>query len=198
MKLLLLIGIFIVGLIVGCDHEPEANTGHAMTANEFHTQAILSLLQGDHVTVVKYCTAAIELDPDNSAFYSTRASSFEALQSWDAALADYGEMLRINPRDIMGLASRSKLYLQMGMPEQAALDDRAYAAAMTERNPHWPEEESVRKICSELDGYAPLDYEKLSTREKAIWNAACLLQRHVSFSESHRLRQETHHCRRSS
>ena len=170
MKLLLLIGIFIVGLIVGCDH----------------------------AAVVKYCTAAIELDPDNSAFYSTRASSFEALQSWDAALADYGEMLRINPRDIMGLASRSKLYQRMGMPEQAALDDRAFAAAMTERDPHWPAEETVRKICGELDGYAPEDYQKLSTRVKAIWNAACLLQRHVSFSESHRLRQETHHCRRSS
>ena len=58
----------------------------------------------------------------------------------------------------------------MGMPDQAALDYGAYAAVMTERDPHWSAEETVRKLCGELNGYEPEDYQKLSTREKAVWN----------------------------
>lgn len=167
--MVLAVGLVMILVFAGCSSEQGAIPG-TMTMNELRMQIVMSMFQGDHDAVIKYCSRAIEMDPNQAEFYLHRASSHEAQKSYDAALEDYNEAIRINPKDIMGLLSRSKLYTRMGRPEQAALDDKAFAAVMTERDPHWPAEEAVRKLCGELDGYEPENYQKLSTREKAVWN----------------------------
>ena len=167
--MVLAVGLVMILVFAGCSSEQGAIPG-TMTLNELRMQIVMSMFQGDHDAVIKYCSRAIEMDPNQAEFYLHRASSHEAQKSYDAALEDYNEAIRINPKDIMGLLSRSKLYTRMGRPEQAALDDKAFAAVMTERDPHWPAEEAVRKLCGELDGYEPEDYQKLSTRDKAAWN----------------------------
>ncbi len=167
--MVLAVGLVMILVVEGCGSEQGAIPG-TMTLNELRMQIVMSMVHGDHDAVIKYCSRAIEIDPNQGEFYLNRASSLEALKSYDAAIEDYNEAIRIDPKDIMALTSRSKLYTLMGMPDQAALDDRAYAAVMTERDPHWPAEEAVRKLCGELDGYEPENYQKLSTREKAVWN----------------------------
>ena len=162
-------GLVMFVVFAGCSSQQGAIPG-TMTLNELRMQIVMSMFQGDHDAVIKYCSRAIEIDPNQGEFSLNRASSLEAQKSYDAALEDYNEAIRIAPKDIMALTSRSKLYTLMGMPDQAALDDRAYAAVMTERNPHWPAEEAVRKLCGELDGFEPENYQKLSTREKSVWN----------------------------
>jgi tetratricopeptide (TPR) repeat protein len=99
-------------------------------------------------------TEAIRLKPDDSDAYSSRASSYEALQQNDKALSDYTEAIRLKPTNYWAYYGRGFLYALLQQYDKAVSDSN----------------EMIRLEPNNVVGYSiqALAYSDLKQYDKAI------------------------------
>ena len=74
--------------------------------------------------VVRACSQQLERNPDDADAYDARAGAHGRLEQWEAAIDDYGQALRRDPRRPEFLAHRGWTYLRAGQKDRAAEDFR--------------------------------------------------------------------------
>ena len=74
--------------------------------------------------VVRACSRQLERNPDDADAYDARAGAHGRLEQWEAAIDDYGQALRRDPRRPEFLAHRGWTYLRAGQKDRAAEDFR--------------------------------------------------------------------------
>jgi tetratricopeptide (TPR) repeat protein len=84
--------------------------------------AIFSARKGDHKRAISLYSEAIEAAPHDQMLYNYRASSFEAIKNFDAAIADYSTAIRIDDRYYDAIVSRGNAYRSQRRTEKAEND----------------------------------------------------------------------------
>ena len=120
----------------GGDHKKaieDFSTVIKLTPNSLKAYELRGSSRGiinDNAGAVADYTAAIALekksDPkaDLSGYYSLRAAQLKSQGKFDAALADYSELIRLNPRDANQLVYRADIYEKKGDKARAIADYR--------------------------------------------------------------------------
>jgi len=85
--------------------------------------------KGDLGHAIADRTKAIELSPNNDAFYYNRGFSYNREGDHDLAIADYSEAIRINPNYAKAYYNRADAYTQKNNCDLAAVD-RSKAAEL--------------------------------------------------------------------
>jgi len=70
--------------------------------------------RGNYKEAVNYYSQAIELAPENVAYYSNRAAAYVMLNKWSEALADCEKALSLDPKCVKAYLRAGKCYLQLG------------------------------------------------------------------------------------
>jgi tetratricopeptide (TPR) repeat protein len=76
----------------------------------------------DHATALQHYTAAIKLDPANTAARNNRAMAYLALDMFKEAAADTSEVLQAEPNNVKALLRRAAANEGLGAAQQAAVD----------------------------------------------------------------------------
>jgi tetratricopeptide (TPR) repeat protein len=101
---------------------PPANAAKPETAGEFARRASAFAARRDFQAAIADDTRAIELEPDNPAYYRARAMSRLGARQPLLAMADLDEALKRQPNDVESLMRRGDLNLSMRNPERAQAD----------------------------------------------------------------------------
>jgi len=67
-------------------------------------------------------TKAIELDPDNARYYSSRGASYERLEEYDEAISDATKAIELDSEDADSYSTRGSSYDKLGAHEKAISD----------------------------------------------------------------------------
>ena len=129
---------------------------------------------------------AIELNPQESRYFSNRGNIYFDLQQNDEALADYNHCIALNPRDKEAFANRGAIYGREGQWNQAindlnqaiALDPDFFNAYMNRAVIHSMMEQRELAI---RDYYRCLELEP---DNDAIWNALAIEYQHLGDFEA--------------
>jgi tetratricopeptide (TPR) repeat protein len=97
---------------------PEATKSFADAFNRARREAEEKQYEA---AMVDY-TEAIRLKPDDSDAYSSRASSYEALQQNDKTLSDYTEAIRLEPNNVVGYSIQALAYSDLKQYDKAITD----------------------------------------------------------------------------
>lgn len=85
-------------------------------------------------SAVEACTDAVELADDSGEPYLYRAQAYQALENYDAALADYNSAVRLAPKEAELYRKRAELHKLMGNA-RAEADDYTRAIALSPDDP---------------------------------------------------------------
>ena len=77
---------------------------------------------GDHRRAISDFTKAIELDPEDTRYYSSRGASFNFLGEYDKAITDATKAIGLDPESVQGYTTRAGGYLALGEYDKAITD----------------------------------------------------------------------------
>ncbi len=104
--------------------EAMAHFGRAIEADPRHTMALFkkaeALLALNRVEEARvWCGRAVESDPDDAAPHHVMGNIYSRLLDFEAAIAEFGESVRIDPTNFRGCANIGASHLNARRPEEA-------------------------------------------------------------------------------
>ena len=112
----------------------------------------------DYQTAIETYTKAIEIDPENSYFYSNRAEMKEKLKDYDGAIKDYQKCLEMDPLDYMIYWSLAEIWRKQNK-NYYATEQLQKAIEKNETRP---------KIQQEIYRALAFHYDQTNEKEKAL------------------------------
>lgn len=112
----------------------------------------------DYQIAIETYTKAIEIDPENSYFYSNRAEMKEKLKDYDGAIEDYQKCLEMDPMDYMIYWSLAEIWREQNKNDYAT--EQLQKAIKENKN--------RPKIQQEIYRALAFHYEQINEKEKAL------------------------------
>ena len=103
-------------------------THNPRDADALHLLGVIETQRKNSLAAIELFDRAIELRPDNAAFFSNRGTALKALKRVDEALASFNRALAINPDYAEALNNRGVVLKELGRADDALVShDRALA-----------------------------------------------------------------------
>jgi len=142
--------------------------------------SLVAAEEPDSDAALRRATAAVEADPQSVQARFARGQLYESLRQYDAAVADYDEVLRLDPMDVAGWSARGGAHFKLGRIEESIADwDRQIELSSRDEAGHWRRGishyyagryEDGRK---QFEGYQTVDDADV---ENAVWRYLCMAQ----------------------
>ena len=126
-------------------------TDPTAAARDLYDRGLLAADAGDHTEAVECFTRAIAHRPDVAAAYRGRAASLVKLRRAAEALADLDRVVRIKPRDPLGLFERAGLRLAQHLYPGCVAD----CDLILELDPGWAPAYGLRAQAHAAAGNSP-------------------------------------------
>jgi len=132
----------------------------------------------DSDAALRRATAAVEADPQSVPARFARGQLYESLRQYEAAVADYDEVLRLDPKYVAGWSARGGAQFKLGRIEESIADwDRQIELSPGDEAGHWRRGishyyagryDDGRK---QFEGYQTVDDADV---ENAVWRYLCM------------------------
>lgn len=110
--------VLLIGAVVLC----VCGVAFAQSADEWNVKGDERYDAGDFDTAIEYYTKAIELNPEFSLAYFSRASAYSNLGWYEEAIIDYTRAIELSPEFAMLYGNRGAVYNELGRYEEALVD----------------------------------------------------------------------------
>jgi protein O-GlcNAc transferase len=97
----------------------EMRAARGGNINAMHAVAKRALNCGDHVAAMSAIEPALAKAPDDPALWCTRGAAHRHALEFDAALSDYKQAIKLNPRFLQALSNLGEWHLARGSAENA-------------------------------------------------------------------------------